>query len=274
MNYEHAYHAGSAADVFKHVIIVALLDFLTRKDKPLSYIDFYAGAGKYNLYDLVGKNAQEWQHGVLKLKDKPITHPYLQTYLKLAHDLHYYPGSPTLAKKLLRPDDTIILVEKADRICQKLKKNFPHDKQVHIHNMDAQTACKALLPPAIKRGLVLIDPPYEDIQELEKLPLFLKKCVLKFPTACYLLWYPIKSRIAITYFHEKLKNQLSPISEEILILECCPFPDDVPVRLNGSGLVLINPPFEFDLMLKKLMPELLSLLKQDEKAHQKVWRLK
>lgn len=260
MNYEHAYHAGSHADAFKHAVLVMLLDFLLQKDKPLTYIDFYAGSGEYNLYD---KGSQEWQSGVGRLRDKSLKNNYLKKYLDLAKDLHHYPGSPKIAKKLLRPIDEIILVEKADKIFRDLHKNFPNDPQVHIHNMDAEIAIKALLPPQIKRGLVLIDPPYESIDEFKNLPYFIKTCLTRFNTGTYLIWYPIKSRTIVNAFHEKLHQLLNKdlIKEDFLILECCPYPDDVPIRLNGSGLIVVNPPYKFKEAAQKLAPELVSLLK-------------
>jgi 23S rRNA (adenine2030-N6)-methyltransferase len=256
MNYEHAYHAGSHSDVFKHAVLVMLLDFLLQKDKPMTYIDLYAGSGEYNLYD---KGSQEWQSGVGLLRDKPLKDNYLKKYLSLAEDLHHYPGSPKIAKKLLRPQDEIILVEKADKIFRELNKVFPNDKQIHIHNMDAEIAIKALLPPKIKRGLVLIDPPYESIDEFKNLPYFIKTCLEKFSTGTYLIWYPIKSRTIVNAFHANLSQV---IKDEFLILECCPYPDDVPIRLNGSGLVVVNPPWKFKEAAQKLVPELVSFLKQ------------
>ncbi len=259
MNYEHAYHAGSHADVFKHAVLVMLLQFLTQKDKSLSYIDFYAGTGDYNLYQ---KSSQEFKSGVVKLKDKNLASPYLKKYFELAQDFHHYPGSPKLAKKLLRPTDELILVEKSEPVYFQLKQNFPHDKQVHIHNIDAEIAIKSLLPPKIKRGLVLIDPAYESPDELQKLPYFIKNCLERFATATYVIWYPIKSRSAIKVFHEKVKQLLKDLCpEDLLILECCPYPDDVPVRLNGSGLVILNPPWKFKESAQKMVNELTGYLK-------------
>ena len=256
MNYDHTYHAGSHSDVFKHAVLVMLLDFLLQKDKPMTYIDLYAGSGEYNLYE---KSSQEFQSGVARLKDKPLKDPYLKKYFELAQDFHHYPGSPKIAKKLLRPNDEIILVEKADRPFRQLHKVFPNDKHVHIHNIDAEIGIKSLLPPKIKRGLVLIDPPYESIDEFKNLPYLIKTGLEKFNTGCFLIWYPIKSRTIVKAFHEKLAQV---IKDEMLIMECCPYPDDVPIRLNGSGLVLINPPWKFKEASQKLIAELVSLLKQ------------
>lgn len=256
MNYDHAYHAGSHADVFKHAVLVMLLDFLLQKDKPMTYIDLYAGSGEYNLYE---KSSQEFQSGVALLKNKPLKDPYLKKYFELAQDFHHYPGSPKLAKKLLRPQDEIILVEKADRAFRQLNKVLPNDPQVHIHNIDAEVAIKGLLPPKIKRGLVLIDPPYEGIDDFKKLPYLIQMGLERFSTGCFLIWYPIKSRTVTKAFHEKL-TQL--IKAEMLIMECCPYPDDVPIRLNGSGLVLINPPWKFKEAAQKLIAEIRDLLKQ------------
>lgn len=225
----------------------------------MTYIDLYAGSGEYNLYE---KSSQEFQSGVALLKDKILKDKYLKQYFELAQDFHHYPGSPKLAKKLLRPQDEIILVEKADRAFRQLHKVFPNDKQVHIHNIDAEIAIKSLLPPKIKRGLVLIDPPYESIDEFKNLPYLIKAGLEKFNTGCFLIWYPIKSRTVVNAFHEKLSQV---IKDEFLIMECCPYPDDVPIRLNGSGLVLINPPWKFKEASQKLIAELTGYLKHAQK---------
>lgn len=257
MNYEHAYHAGSHADVFKHAVLTLLLDFLTQKDKPMTYIDLYAGNGEY---DLTEQASHEFHTGINKLKNQNLTHPILQKYFLLAQNFAHYPGSPLLAKKLLRPTDELILVEKSDEAHYYLKKLFPHYKNIHIHHMDAEMAIKALLPPKIKRGLVLIDPPFESPDEFKNLPYFIKTGLERFNTGIFMVWYPIKSRAVIKNFYDKLNQLFNP--EDFVILECCPYPDDVPIRLNGSGLVIFNPPWKFEEAAKKMVSELLSLLKK------------
>lgn len=268
MNYQHYFHAGSAADVFKHCVLITLLDYLKQKDKAFCYIDTHAGAGEY---DLSTSSSREWQEGLGKLKAKKLIHPVIQRYYQLASDLSHYPGSPSIARHCIRSQDEIILNEKAEQPYQQLKKLFFNNKQIHIHQQDAYLALKSLIPPKIKRGLVLIDPPYESPDELSTLPYVLKDAIERWPMAIYLLWYPIKTRRVITQFYETLQ---SVITYPMLALELCPWPDDVALRLNGSGLIMINPPWKFAETAKKILGELLGLLKQDEHGKERIITLK
>jgi len=257
MNYQHIYHAGSSADVFKHLTIIALLNCLKQKEKPFCYIDSHAGNGEY---DLLRSQNQEWQDGIGQLQKYSAKNNLLKQYIEYAQDLHHFPGSPRIAQKLLRPQDEMILIEKSDQSYQDLKYLFHHQKQAHLHHNDAYISLSALLPPKIKRGLVFIDPPYEEKNEFDKLIPLLQDAIKKFSTGIYALWYPIKSRLFIQRFYHDLKKQFNHC--EILITEFCPWPDDVAIRLNGSGMIIINPPWELEKTLSPLLKELINILKQ------------
>lgn len=259
MNYLHDFHAGNAADVFKHAVLLALLEQFKQKDKAFCYVDLYAGAGIYNL----NHHNQEWREGVGSIQSQKLESSLLKQYQTLTADISAYPGSPVIARHCLRSQDQLIAIEKNDKPGQRLKDHFFHDKQAHVHIMDAQTAIKALLPPAIRRGIVLIDPPYEDIDEFNNLTFLLESALQRWSTVTYLLWYPIKSRQTINKFHRNLQQN---ITVETSLVELCLWPDDVPARLNGSGLIVVNPPWQFENILKPFMQELLQCLKQHEGA--------
>jgi len=260
MNYQHLYHAGSHADVFKHLVLMALIEYFAQKDKPFCVIDTHAGNGVYNLTESPN---QEWQAGVGKLP-QTAAHPLLQKYINKTRDFSQFPGSPVIAATNIRPQDELILIEKAEASYQSLRKHFRYNKQVHVHGGDAYQLLLGLLPPKIKRGIMLIDPPYESGDELEKLNDLLTKAIKKFPTGCFALWLPIKSRALVNQFYQSL-------AFEKLICEFCPWPDDIAIRLNGSAMVIINPPYQLEKTLKPALSELLKFLKQDPKGFVKCY---
>ncbi len=261
MNYQHLYHAGSHADVFKHLTIIALLNCLKQKEKPFCYIDTHAGNGEYGL--LHSQN-QEWKDGVGLLQQHPVKNSLLKQYIEYTHDLHHFPGSPKIAQKLLRSQDEMILIERSPESFQALNYLFHHQKRIHLHHSDAYLSLRALLPPKIKRGLILIDPPYEEKNEFDKLIPLLQESLKRFPTGIYAVWFPIKSRLFIQRFYHDLKKQLN--HSEILITEFCPWSDDVAIRLNGSGMIIINPPWKLEKTLSPLLHELINILKKQPKG--------
>lgn len=271
MNYQHVYHAGNHADVFKHLVLMALIDYYRQKEKPFCVIDTHAGSGKYNLLE---SNNTEYSNGVglLSQKSHTITNELIRHYLLLQNDITQFNGSPFIAKSYLRAHDELILIEKAEKSFQTLKKNLYHYPQIHLHHVSAEIALKSLLPPPIKRGIVFIDPSYEETDEYERWLFQLKNAIQKFSTAAYALWYPIKSKSKIQYFYEKIKK-LTVNSKEKLLLEFCPLPSDVGTRFNGSGILLVNPPFEFEKNFKPVLQQLLTLLKQDSHGFQHILKV-
>ncbi|HJP99513.1 MAG TPA: 23S rRNA (adenine(2030)-N(6))-methyltransferase RlmJ [Rhodanobacteraceae bacterium] len=272
MNYRHAFHAGNFADVFKHAILLALLDALTAKDKPLCYLDTHAGRGAYRLDDPEALKTGEWRDGIGRLSDdahapSPL-HRYVAAIRACNPDgvLRVYPGSPLLAAQALRPNDRLVLCEMQPEEAAALRGQFHSDPRAHVHHRDGYAALNALVPPAEKRGLVLIDPPFEAQEgEFAAIEGALSKAHARWPNGVYAVWYPIKSHRAIAPFHRRLSQ--APF-DRVLVAELMVLPDDSPLRLNGCGVLIANPPWQVDKTLANLMPALRKVLAQSSRASQ------
>ena len=227
MNYRHAFHAGNFADCMKHALLVALLRALLRKPAPLFVLDTHAGAGQYDLGSELASRTNEADGGIRRLLDD--TPAALADYVTVVRDIGLYPGSPALIRGLLRPDDQLACCELHPEDHASLRRLFRHDRQVSVHRRDAWEALKALLPPAQKRGLVLIDPPYEDRLDFTRLAEGLALAHARFPAGVLAAWYPVKHRAPVRAFCNALSLR-DVISAELLLRE----PVD-PARLNGSG---------------------------------------
>jgi len=272
MNYRHAFHAGNFADVFKHAILLALLDALTAKDKSLCCLDTHAGRGRYALYEVEAGKTGEWRDGIGRLFDDPDPPVPLQRYLDAIRAcnpdgaLRTYPGSPLLAARTLRANDRLILCEVQDDEAAALRALFHDDSRAHVHARDGYAAMNALLPPNERRGLVLIDPPFEAQEgEFTAIETALTQAHARWPNGVYAVWYPIKSRRAIAPFHRQLSA--GPFAEA-LVAELLVRPDDSPLRLNGCGMLIANPPWQFDAALATLLPALRDALAQSPRAAQ------
>lgn len=263
MNYQHEYHAGSACDVIKHVTLLAALNTLLNKDSAFCYLDTHAGLGEYDLTNVTANKTAEYQSGIARLTHQQFSHPILKKYLQLTADKKRYPGSPLIAESVLREHDEMHLIEKEADVYQTLKDHFYYDKRAHTHHADGYTALNGLIPPKAKRGVVLIDPPYEDKNEFDNIFQCLKHAYKKWPTGIYMMWYPIKARQSIDLFLKQLQRLDLP---KMLIAEFCFWPDDVPLRLNGSGMMIINAPWKLNEELNILYAELLPFLQQHPKA--------
>jgi 23S rRNA (adenine2030-N6)-methyltransferase len=274
MNYRHNYHAGNAADVFKHIVLVCLLQALHKKDKPFCYLETHAGMPLYDLNSKPSQTQREFQEGIARVWGKQSTGP-IRDYLKIIQeyngkDLRYYPGSATIARTLLRPSDQMVLADLQPDVVTELKLGFKRDDQVHIHEQNGYAMLKAYLPPQERRGLVLIDPCYEEANEWSELVKNVLTAWTRWQTGIYAIWYPIKQKSIIKTFHAALKRTGIP---NILITELCPLPSDIDQRLSGSGLAIINPPWQLDETLETTLPPLLNLLKQHPKGHTQTFML-
>lgn len=257
MNYRHAYHAGNFSDVFKHAVMVLLLEHLKQKATPFCYMDTHAGLGTYDLMAMQAQKTGEYKYGIEQLLEaEGANTPELAPYLEAVRSfnptgtLRYYPGSPRLAKTFMRPIDRMIACELHPEDAQTLKNHFKGDRQVAVHQTDGYKALKAFLPPPEKRGLVHIDPPYEDREEFINLTRWLALTHQRWPTGMYLVWYPIKDRRPITRFYEEMAG--SGI-KRVLVCELNLNPDNTPAALNGSGLLIINPPYEADRKIRSIL---------------------
>ncbi|MGH8264399.1 MAG: 23S rRNA (adenine(2030)-N(6))-methyltransferase RlmJ [Steroidobacteraceae bacterium] len=270
MKYQHRYHAGNFGDVFKHIALVDLLRRFTQKDKALFYLETHAGRGQYVLD---GASPGEAAHGVLKVIDREPRAGAIRTWLDLirrndggaAHkSTHVYPGSPRLAQLLLRAGDRASFFEIVPREAETLSQNLGPDRRLHIECGDGLQAIKALLPPRERRGLVLIDPAYErQEQELDEALDAIRAGLARWSTGTYCLWYPIKERRSRVRLE---RASAEPGWPPTLLAELCVYRDDTRVGLNGAGLMILNPPWQFDVALREWIEELHAILAVDRAA--------
>jgi len=255
VNYRHAFHAGNAGDCLKHALLVWLLRALARKEAPFAVLDTHAGAGRYDLASGPAERTGEWRSGIARLLDNAPA--ALRDYLETVRSLGLYPGSPALVRALLRPRDRLACCELHPDDAAGLRRLFVRDRQVAVHHRDGWEALGALLPPPERRGLVLIDPPYEAPDEFERLAAGLLAAHAKFPAGVYAAWYPIKHRAPVRAFHAELRDSglRDIVAAELLLRE----PLD-PARLNGSGLLVVSPPWRFEAEAEAILAALLERL--------------
>jgi 23S rRNA (adenine2030-N6)-methyltransferase len=255
VNYRHAFHAGNFADCIKHAVLVWLLRALQRKPAPMFVLDTHAGVGRYNLDTGPAARTGEWQNGIARLLDGPP--PALADYVSLVRSLGLYPGSPVITRALLRPDDRMACCELHPEDAAALRRHFTGDPQVAVHHRDAWEAIGALLPPKERRGLVLIDPPFEDPHEFAQLARGLATGWQRFRTGVLTAWYPIKQRAPVRQFLADL--QQSGMRDIVAAELCLREPID-PARLNGCGMLVVNPPWRFEQEVSAILAALLDRL--------------
>ena len=259
MNYRHAFHAGNFGDCVKHALLVWLLRAMARKPAPFQVLDTHAGLGRYDLASEPAERTGEWRGGIARLLED--TPPELADYLDVVRRLGLYPGSPAIARALLRPQDRLTLCELNAADNTSLRHLFARDPQVQVHRRDAWEALGGLLPPPERRGLVLIDPPYEAPDEFSRLLAGLHAGRGRFPGGVFAAWYPIKHRGPVREFHDALRGGgiRDVVAAEIRLRE----PTD-PGRLNGCGLLVVNPPFQFEAEALPILVQLLARLGDGE----------
>ncbi|MGH8119647.1 MAG: 23S rRNA (adenine(2030)-N(6))-methyltransferase RlmJ [Gammaproteobacteria bacterium] len=261
LSYRHGFHAGSFVDVHKHITLILLLQSLLKKDSPFCYLETHAGSAHYDLRSVFAQKNREYETGISRLweveKPPAAVADYLATVRKVnaarrgrQTSLRYYPGSPAIARQFLRPRDRMVLMELHNTEIGFLKKYFSGDRQAQIHHRDGFEGLPGLVPPAEKRGLVLIDPAYEAGNEYERLLSMLKAAWKKWPTGIYAVWYPLQHRQPVPRFLYELRT--SGIGN-IFLHEFRVIPDVAVNRLSGTGMIIINPPWQFDVKIKKLL---------------------
>lgn len=260
MNYRHAFHAGNFTEVLKHMALCELLRLLTAKDKKLFVLDTHAGAGGYDLRAEEAGRTREAEAGILRLlaAARAGMPPAVVRYLAAvaAYDrkfgpaggaLRRYPGSPRLIRAALRPGDRFVACELHPQDALSLKREFAGDQAVEVRQTDGYHAVKALLPPAERRGLVLIDPPFEAADEFDKLARAVKQALRRFAIGCYAVWYPLKDEQAVAGFVAGLAG-LKAITLELRL------PSSAEGKLSACGLAVINPPWKFDEAMAEALP--------------------
>lgn len=266
MNYSHAFHAGNFADVMKHIILTRLVEYLKKKDAAFRIIDTHAGIGRYDLSGEIAARSPEYKDGIARLmaaelpqKARPLVEPYLEVIRALNPDgaLTLYPGSPLLVRHLMRPQDRLSALELHPQYVDRLSALFEGDIQVRVIHLDGWLALNAHVPPKEKRGLVLVDPPFEERGEFDRLVDGLLKAHRKFATGVYALWYPLKDTRAVHDFISALRDCGIP---KILRAEVSIRPASNPPRLHGTGMIIVNPPFTLEAELRVLLPALAQIL--------------
>jgi 23S rRNA (adenine2030-N6)-methyltransferase len=264
LNYRHAYHAGNFADVFKHLLLARMLDYLKRKETPFRVIDTHAGLGRYRLDSDEARKTGEAEGGIRRFAKArfseaaaALTEPYRSLALPALAPDGLYPGSPDIAASLLRAQDRMTFAELHPRDVMKLRRNFVRDERIAVLEMDGYQALKAGTPPKERRGLVLIDPPFETPDEFERMMSAVLTAHEKWPTGCYALWYPVKAdRLSERFLEAMAATGLL----KQLCLELCIAPRSTETGLPGCGFLVINPPFTLKQEAECLLPELAAAL--------------
>ena len=256
MNYRHAFHAGNFADCVKHAVLVWLLRALQRKPAPILVLATHAGAGRYDLATGPAARTGEWRAGIARLLGDPpaVLKSYLEAVGHGGGEPVSYPGSPSLIRALLRADDRLSCCELHPEDAAALRALFAHERQVSVHQRDAWEAIGALLPPKERRGLVLIDPPYEEHDEFAAVARGLAAGHARVANGIFVAWYPIKQRAPVRQFLSDM--QQSGIRDIVSAELCLREPVDA-ARLNGCGLLVVNPPYRFE---REVLPILDALL--------------
>jgi len=272
MNYRHAFHAGNFADVVKHAALALVIAHLKRKEAPFLVLDTHAGIGVYDLAAPEAEKTGEWKGGIGRVLAAAAVPDELAPYLEVVAGLNpeggirRYPGSPMVARRLMRAQDRLALVELHPEDHGELARRFAGHARVGLHRMDGYAALTALLPPPERRGVVLIDPPYEDRDELARLCRALAQAGRRWPTGIYLAWYPIKAKAPVDRFLAELAMQGLPA---VLAAEIRLRGGDDPATLNGCGLAVVNPPWQFDAAMAAMLPWLADTLAPEDGG----WRL-
>jgi 23S rRNA (adenine2030-N6)-methyltransferase len=256
VNYRHHFHAGNIADVFKHFVLLQVLEALRAKDTPFCVIDTHAGSGLYRL-----KQPGEYEQGIGRLwpvrEHWPALAAYFARIAAFSHKrLDAYPGSPLLIAGMLRASDRAVFLERHPEEAALLRDNLRGRHRIAVHEADAWNMLHALVPPTENRGLVFMDPPYERLDEFDQAAAALKQAHRRWRNGVYLLWYPIKARRPV----ERLHAAAQALSAEAYAAEFLTLPEDVPQRLNGSGVILVNPPWKLAAVLREVLPPLARFL--------------
>jgi 23S rRNA (adenine2030-N6)-methyltransferase len=285
LSYRHAFHAGNHADVLKHMVVIQLMRYLGQKDGAYMVIDTHAGAGVYALDGAYASKNAEFETGIAPLWDLRDMPEAVKEYVDLVRSLNpsgklrYYPGSPYCAEKILRDQDRLRLFELHPSEVKILEENFrkldahaqaqgqrpsARGKRVLVYRADGFAGLKALLPPPSRRGLVLIDPPYEDKRDYGRVVEVLKDALVRFPTGMYAIWYPVLQRNESRQLAERLKRLGAKSWLNVTLAIHGPAPDGF--GLHNSGMFILNPPWTLEPMLREVMPWLVQTLGTDDSA--------
>lgn len=271
LSYRHAFHAGNFADVLKHSVLTLILDYMTEKEKGFHYIDSHSGAGMYQLADEYAQKTGEYKEGIEKIINDDSAPESIKPYLSLINSLNInselslYPGSPGIAKAFIRRQDSTHLFELHPTDNKHLEDFCYRSKKVFIKQSDGYQGVLGLLPPPSRRGVVLIDPPYELKEDYQKAVNTIIKAYNKFATGTYIVWYPVVKR----HFIEQMERSfLNSSLKNVLQVEFCLTDDNDEYGMTGTGLFIVNPPWQLVRQLEQIMPYLKRSLGNDESSYQ------
>lgn len=280
MHYQHRFHAGNFADVFKHVLLCGLLRALNRKDTPWAYVETHAGAGAYELRDAAAartaaERTGEFHDGIARLIAATDAPAPVAAYLDVvramngnaagAGELRRYPGSPWFALQAARSTDRVLLCEREPAIAAELRGALAADPRVAIHQRDGYEAA-ALLPPREKRGLVLIDPPFERPDEFDAVGAFVARALARFGNGVYAIWYPYKKRFDSERFLRRLRRDCPREAINYVLDTGAPSEG----QMHACGVVVVNPPYAFTVEIAAALPWLADMLAQGAKAQTRI----
>jgi 23S rRNA (adenine2030-N6)-methyltransferase len=279
MNYRHAYHAGNFADVLKHTVLTLVIEYLKRKEKPFRVIDTHAGTGLYDLSSDEAQRTGEWLGGIGALRDAKLSEKEASIISALmdavesvneGSQLKLYPGSPVITRQLLRKQDRLTAIELHPEDAKRLRAQFDGDYQTRVIELDGWLALGAHLPPKEKRGLVLVDPPFEKEGEFDRLLSGLQKAHRRWPGGIYALWYPIKNLKEVAAFRKGLKESGIPDIIDVT-LEVAPVHPDG--KLSATGMIIVNPPYVLQEQLETILPAFARILGENGRGRYSIERL-
>ncbi|WP_202305018.1 23S rRNA (adenine(2030)-N(6))-methyltransferase RlmJ [Dryocola clanedunensis] len=257
LSYRHSFHAGNHADVLKHTVQSLIIESLKEKEKPFLYLDTHAGAGRYKLSSEHAERTGEYMEGIARIWQQDSLpeelEPYISAVKALNHsgNLRYYPGSPLIARHLLREQDSLQLTELHPSDFPLLRSEFQKDNRARVERADGYTQLKAKLPPVSRRGLILIDPPYEIKTDYHDVVKGISEGYKRFATGTYALWYPVVLR-------QQIKRMLRELEEtgirRILQIELAVRPDSDQRGMTASGMIVINPPWKLEQQMTNVLP--------------------
>lgn len=270
LSYRHSFHAGNHADVLKHIVQSLIIESLKEKETPFLYLDTHAGAGRYQLTTKHAGKTEEYREGIARLWQRDDLPTELAAYLTVMTklnakgDLHYYPGSPLLAKFLLREQDKLVLTELHPSDYPLLRAEFAKDKRAQVLRQDGFQQLKSKLPPSSRRGIILIDPSYELKSDYQSVVNAVLEGYKRFATGIYAIWYPVVLRQQVKRMIHGLQNSGM---RKILKIELAVRPDSDQRGMTASGMIIINPPWKLEQQIRILLPWLHKVLVPEGIGH-------
>lgn len=271
MNYVHDFHAGNHSEVFKHASLCLLIERLQKKETPIFLLDTHAGAGLFDLHSVEAQRTREADDGIRKVYESRagVLRRYLDAVASFNSDrLRYYPGSPSLIRSMLRDQDRLVACEADAQPSLRLRDLMSSDKRVSVHHRDGYLAINAFVPPKERRGAVFIDPPFEKEDEFATAAITISKGIDKWPTGTFMFWYPIKGRSTIGSFRRRLEVNAPVFCAEFLAYA------KRPELLSGSGLLVFNPPWQFDSDVRAIARALVPLFEDTGSSFSMEWWIK